>query len=74
MTRASVSAATGPVDFSNGLVLDSNEQNLGPVTVTRTAGLHAAGISYGTTVAAPGVSTGSAGGGSQPLSAPFRPP
>ncbi|UOQ69326.1 T9SS type A sorting domain-containing protein [Hymenobacter volaticus] len=50
LTRASVSAATGPVDFSNGLVLDSNEQNLGPVTVTRTAGLHAAGISYGTTV------------------------
>ena len=47
VTRTSVSAATGAVDFSNGVVLDSNGQNLGPVTVTRTAGLQAAGVSYG---------------------------
>ncbi|UOQ69027.1 hypothetical protein [Hymenobacter volaticus] len=50
VTRSSGSVATGAVDFTNGLVLDSNGQNLGPVTVTRTAGLQAAGVSYGPTV------------------------
>lgn len=48
VTRASVSS--GSVDFTNGLVLNPNGQNLGAVTVTRTAGLQTAGLSYGTNV------------------------
>ena len=50
VTRASVSASTGSVDFTNSLVLNPNGQNLGSVTVTRTAGLRQAGVSYGTNV------------------------
>lgn len=50
VTRPAVNAGTGPVDFTNGLVLNSNGQNLGAVTVTRTAGLQTAGVSYGQNV------------------------
>jgi len=50
VTRAAVSASTGSVDFTNGLVLNPNGQSLGPVTVTRTAGLQTPGLSYGTNV------------------------
>jgi hypothetical protein len=45
--RAAINASTGSVDFTNGLVLNPNGQNLGAVTVTRTAGLQAPGVSYG---------------------------
>lgn len=48
VTRAAVS--TGAVDFTNGLVLNPNGQSLGSVTVTRTAGLQQASVSYGTNV------------------------
>ncbi|MVN74761.1 hypothetical protein GO988_00310 [Hymenobacter sp. HMF4947] len=48
VTRTAVNSSTGSVDFTNGLVLNPNGQNLGAVTVTRTAGLQAAGTSYGT--------------------------
>ena len=50
VTRTSVSASTGSVDFTNGFVLNPNGQSLGPVTVTRTAGLQQARVSYGTSV------------------------
>ncbi len=50
VARASVSGGTGSVDFTNGLVLNPNGQDLGAVTVTRTAGLQQAGVSYGTNV------------------------
>jgi hypothetical protein len=50
VTRAKVNAGTGSVDFTNGLVLNPNGQTLEPVTVTRTAGLQTAGVSYGTNV------------------------
>jgi hypothetical protein len=50
VTRAAVNASTGSVDFSNGLVLNPNGQDLGAVTVTRTAGLQTAGVSYGQNV------------------------
>jgi hypothetical protein len=50
VTRAAVNASTGSVDFSNGLVLNPNGQDLGAVTVTRTAGLQTAGLSYGQNV------------------------
>ncbi|UOR06438.1 T9SS type A sorting domain-containing protein [Hymenobacter aerilatus] len=40
-------AGVGAMDFANGLVLNANGQNLGTVTVTRTAGLQLAGVSYG---------------------------
>jgi hypothetical protein len=46
VARAAVSGA-GPFDFYNGLTLNPNGQNLGSVTVTRTAGLQQAGTSYG---------------------------
>lgn len=36
----------GPVDFGNGVVLDATGTPLGTVTVTRTAGLATAGVSY----------------------------
>jgi hypothetical protein len=45
VTRTSVSS--GATDFTNGLVLNPNGQNLGTVTVTRTTGLQTAGLSYG---------------------------
>lgn len=48
VTRTTMS--TGTVNFTNGLVLYPNGQALGPVTVTRTAGLQQAGVSYGTNV------------------------
>jgi hypothetical protein len=48
--RAAVNAGTAAVDFTNGLVLNPNGQDLGAVTVTRTAGLQAAGVSYGQNV------------------------
>ena len=50
ITRAAVNASTGSVDFTNSLVLNPNGQDLGGVTVTRTAGLQTAGVSYGTNV------------------------
>jgi hypothetical protein len=50
VARAAVNASTAAVDFTNGLVLNPNGQDLGAVTVTRTAGLQAAGVSYGTNV------------------------
>ncbi len=46
VARAAVSGATA-VDFTNGLTLNPNGQNLGGVTATRTAGLQLAGTSYG---------------------------
>jgi hypothetical protein len=48
VTRATINASA--VDFTNGAVLNSNGQDLGPVTITRTAGLQTAGVSYGTNV------------------------
>jgi hypothetical protein len=51
VSRASVNASTGSVDFTNGLVLNPNGQDLGAVTATRTAGLQQAGVSYGTNMA-----------------------
>jgi len=56
VSRAAVDGSTGAVDFTNGLVLNSNGQNLGSVTVTRTAGLQAAGISYGQNLGGTGTS------------------
>jgi hypothetical protein len=50
VARAAVNGGTAAVDFTNGLVLNPNGQDLGAVTVTRTAGLQAAGVSYGTNV------------------------
>jgi len=50
VARAAVNASTGSVDFANGFVLNPNGQDLGAVTVTRTAGLQTAGVSYGTNV------------------------
>ena len=50
VARASVNAGTGSVDFTNGFVLNPNGQDLGAVTVTRTAGLQTAGVSYGQNV------------------------
>lgn len=41
-------SSAGVIDFTNGLTLNPNGQNLGTVTVTRTAGLQTAGVSYGT--------------------------
>jgi hypothetical protein len=77
VTRASVSASTGSVDFSNSLVLNPNGQNLGVVTVTRTAGLQTAGVSYGTNMGGSNkgidrvwqVTTGQALNASTPVSA-----
>lgn len=46
--RVTRSAVSGPVDFGNGLALDGTGQVLGEVTVTRTAGLRTADLSYGT--------------------------
>ncbi|MBW3127401.1 T9SS type A sorting domain-containing protein [Hymenobacter profundi] len=40
-------AVNGTVDFTNGFTLTTNGQNLGTVTVTRTAGLQVGGVSYG---------------------------
>jgi hypothetical protein len=48
VTRTDVT--TGTVNFTNGLVLYLNGQALGPVKVTRTAGLGQAGVSYGQNV------------------------
>jgi hypothetical protein len=45
VARASV--ASGLTDFTNGFSLTLPSQSLGAVTVTRTAGLQAAGLSYG---------------------------
>jgi hypothetical protein len=50
VARAAVNGSTAAVDFTNGLVLNPNGQDLGAVTVTRTAGLQTAGVSYGTNV------------------------
>ena len=47
VARAAVNAGTAAVDFTNGLVLNPNGQDLGAVAVTRTAGLQTAGVSYG---------------------------
>ena len=47
-----MSAATGAVDFGNGAALiNPAGQSLGTVTVTRTAGLSAAGVSFGQSMA-----------------------
>lgn len=49
--RLSVTRTTtniGAIDFTNGVILNSNGQNLGAITITRTAGLQQAGLSYGT--------------------------
>ncbi|WP_190922908.1 T9SS type A sorting domain-containing protein [Hymenobacter armeniacus] len=48
--RAAVSG-TAPVAFSNGVTLTPNGQSLGTVTVTRTAGLQTAGLSFGQNLA-----------------------
>jgi len=50
VTRAAVSGSTGPVNFTNSLLLNPSGQDLGAVTVTRTAGLQTAGVSYGPNV------------------------
>jgi hypothetical protein len=50
VARDAVNANTAAVDFTNGLVLNPNGQDLGAVTVTRTAGLQQAGVSYGQNV------------------------
>jgi hypothetical protein len=46
-----VVAGTSSVDFGLGLVLNPTGQDLGTVTATRTAGLQAAGTSYGQNLA-----------------------
>ncbi|NML67907.1 T9SS type A sorting domain-containing protein [Hymenobacter sp. RP-2-7] len=56
VTRATGSSSPGSVDFTNGFVLHLTGQGLGTVTVTRTAGLQTAGVSYGTNLG--GASTG----------------
>ena len=48
-TRGSV-GGSAPAVFPNGFTLNPNGQTLGTVTVTRTAGLQTAGLSYGTNV------------------------
>lgn len=45
ITRNGVSGA--PVDFGHGAVLDPTTNNLGTVSITRTAGLQTADVSYG---------------------------
>ena len=50
--RISRAAVPGVVDFGHGVVLDGTGQALGAVTITRTAGLQAAGLSYGTNLTA----------------------
>jgi len=45
ITRNGVSGA--PVDFGHGAVLDPTTNNLGTVSITRTAGLQTADLSYG---------------------------
>lgn len=50
VTRAAVNAGISSVNFSNDLVLNPNGQYLWTVTVTRTAGLQTAGLSYGQNV------------------------
>jgi hypothetical protein len=49
-TRGSGSGAA-PVTFPNGFTINPNGQTLGTVTVTRTAGLQTAGVSYGQNLA-----------------------
>jgi hypothetical protein len=49
-TRNSVSGK-GLIAFPNGFAIDPNNQTLGSVTVTRTAGLNTPGLSYGTNMA-----------------------
>jgi len=49
-SRSSVSG-TAPAPFPNGFSITPNGPTLGTVTVTRTAGLQAAGLSYGTNMA-----------------------
>jgi hypothetical protein len=44
---ARTSVGSGLTDFTNGLSITLTGQSLGAVTVTRTAGLQAAGLSYG---------------------------
>ncbi|QKG59200.1 T9SS type A sorting domain-containing protein (plasmid) [Hymenobacter sp. BRD128] len=48
--RIALNASTGSVDFTNGMVINPNGQDIGPVTVTRTAGLQTGGVSYGQNV------------------------
>ena len=48
--RAAVSGSA-PVAFPNSATLNPGGQNLGTVTITRTAGLQTAGVSYGTNLA-----------------------
>ncbi|MGI4884001.1 MAG: T9SS type A sorting domain-containing protein [Janthinobacterium lividum] len=48
--RNAVSGSTA-VAFPNSATLNPNGQNLGTVTITRTAGLQTAGVSYGTNLA-----------------------
>lgn len=48
---ATRSSGSAPVVFPNGFSINPNKQTLGSVTVTRTAGLQQAGVSYGTNLA-----------------------
>ncbi|MCC3159827.1 T9SS type A sorting domain-containing protein [Hymenobacter sp. 15J16-1T3B] len=50
--RVTRSTVTGPTDFGLGATLDGSGQNLGTVSITRTAGLQAADLSYGTNLGA----------------------
>lgn len=50
VVRTAVTGNTA-VDFTNGATLNPNGQNLGTVTITRTAGLQTAGVSYGQNLA-----------------------
>jgi len=54
-TRNSVSGQA-PIAFPNAFSINPNDQTLGPVTVTRTAGLNTPGVSYGTNLG--GISKG----------------
>ena len=45
---------TGPVDFGNGAILNGTGQTLGPVSITRTAGLQTVNVSYGQNLGSPG--------------------
>ncbi|WP_460676122.1 T9SS type A sorting domain-containing protein [Hymenobacter coalescens] len=50
--RVTRSSVAGPVDFGHGAAVDGTGQDLGTVSITRTAGLQVAGSSYGTQLGA----------------------
>lgn len=51
--RITRNAVTGPVNFGNGAILDGTGQPMGAVSITRTAGLQTADVSYGQNLGSP---------------------